>query len=98
MGREPVYEAATLDEVLDNLKHVFPLIVFDLPQVIGFPDVEALAPKIDALLLLHSDASGPSKAVLARIAERLGRSGGNLVGLVRNAVGRAELRPVRLAA
>jgi Mrp family chromosome partitioning ATPase len=83
VGREPVYEAVTLEEVLDNLKHVFPLIVFDLPPATEFTTCFTLAARLDGVVLVV-ESGRVDRAVAERAKCRLTETNANLVGVVFN--------------
>jgi Mrp family chromosome partitioning ATPase/uncharacterized protein involved in exopolysaccharide biosynthesis len=71
-----------MEALLDDASTEYDLVVIDLPHVQGLPDVPALAPRLDALLLLHCTASGPTSQTLRRTARELIRGGAALAGVV----------------
>ena len=70
---------------VDELEASYDVIVFDLPPALVVADVENLAHKLDALLLLYRCDGVPREAVRAA-ASRMRQTGCNLVGTVLNAV------------
>lgn len=82
-GREPVLQAGILEDTLDNLKHVFPLIIVDLPPATEFTACFALARKLDGVLLVI-EAMRVDRESAERAKCGLSDSGANLVGAVFN--------------
>jgi len=77
-----------MDAFLKDVRSEYDLVVFDLPHTVGLPDVEAVASKLDALLLLYSDSTGPAKSLITSTVRRLIRSGAKMAGIVENSIAR----------
>ncbi len=70
---------------VEDLKASYDVIVFDLPPALVVADVENLAHKLDALLLLYR-SDGVAREAVRAAAARMRQTGCNLVGTVLNAV------------
>ena len=81
-----------LRALLDEVGEQYELVVFDLPHVEGATDVESVAPALDAVLLVHSDANGPARRGLEATIRRLLTADVPLVGVARAPAGRNALR------
>ena len=69
-------------ELLDDVTSEYDLVVLDLPPAVGLPDVAAVAPMIDALLVLQNVNSGPTTTTMQRVVRELIRGGASLAGTV----------------
>lgn len=74
------------DELLGELSREYDLVIVDVPPVLAVSDIESVAPRLDALLLLCR-SNKVSSDVVAAAARRLRQVGANLIGTVLNAVG-----------
>ena len=85
-----------LDQTLDELKGAYDMIVIDAPEACHQPDVSALAGKLDAVLFLYKEGTGPRQDLVAETIRNLRRSGANLIGVVYNGVRQGRLpKPLR---
>lgn len=91
-----LFSGLSMDEALAELSESYDRIVFDLPGVVAFPDVESLAHKLDGLVFLHRPDVGPGTRAVRRTLERIRGRGGRLLGAVRNLGIRGILRPITL--
>lgn len=91
-----LFSGLAMDEALAELRGSYDRIVFDLPGVASFPDVESLAHKLDALVFLHRPDAGPGTRGVRRSLDRIRGRGGRLIGAVRNLGSRGILRPITL--
>lgn len=80
-----------LDRTLAELKESYDMIVFDAQEACHQPDVTALAGKLDAVLFLYKEGTGPRQDLVAETIRDLRRSGANLTGAIYNGVRRARL-------
>jgi protein-tyrosine kinase len=78
-----VFEGNSLDELLERLKREFDFIIFDAAPLLEFPDAYALAPKVDAIILVL-EADRTSIADAQRAKRDLEDAGGRLLGVVLN--------------
>jgi capsular exopolysaccharide synthesis family protein len=82
-GREPAYDAKSIDELIDGLKHVFPLMVFDLPPANELTTCFSFASRLDGVLLVI-EAERVEEQVARRACQQLANIGTNLLGVVLN--------------
>jgi capsular exopolysaccharide synthesis family protein len=79
-------DSNTFAELLQELGREYDLVVVDVPPVLAVSDIESIAPRIDALLLLCK-SNALASDVVADAAKRLRQVGANLIGAVLNGVG-----------
>jgi capsular exopolysaccharide synthesis family protein len=84
-----VLSLATMQKLVEHLRHAFDLVIFDAPSMLALPDAEILAPVMDGVLLVHSPGKCAKEDVLE--ATRLvQRAGGSILGIVINNVSQKE--------
>jgi len=71
--------------LIDEWTAEYDVVVFDLPPALAVADVETVARKLDALILLYRDG-GVSRKLVTTAVSRLRTSGAHLVGVLQNAV------------
>jgi capsular exopolysaccharide synthesis family protein len=80
---------ATMQTLVEHLRNVFDLVIFDTPPMLALPDAEILAPAADGVLLVHS----PGKCAKEDVVEAtrvLHRAGAVILGVVVNNVSQKE--------
>lgn len=78
-----VFEGKAIDDLIVRLKRQFDFIIFDTAPLLEFPDAYALAPKVDAVILVvGAERTSIRDAQEAR--RRLELAGGRVVGVVLN--------------
>ncbi len=82
-NREPVYGAAPIEDLLDSIKHVFPLIFFDLPPATDMTACFALAGRLDGVVLVI-EADRVERQVAERAKRRLLETNAKILGVVFN--------------
>jgi Mrp family chromosome partitioning ATPase len=83
---EDVFSGAAFNDLLEDLRKRFDLVILDMPSVLTVSDARVLAPKCDVVLLLAQWRRTPQQAV--REALRVLRVGGSRVaGLALTRVG-----------
>ncbi|MDH3719394.1 MAG: CpsD/CapB family tyrosine-protein kinase [Planctomycetota bacterium] len=82
-AKRPAYDVASIEETLDNIKHVFPLIIIDLPPVGDLTNCLALAGSLDGVVMVV-EANRVNVDVAQRAKHQLQQSGANLLGVVLN--------------
>jgi capsular exopolysaccharide synthesis family protein len=89
---EVAYDPESIEELLDSLKHVFHLAIFDLPPANELTTCFAIANRLDGVLLVV-EAERARHDVLRRAIQQLARIQTNILGVVFNKVrGRAVER------
>ncbi len=78
-----LFGRSTVDTFMNDLKSRFDYIVFDAAPVLDFPDSCALAPRVDATLLVV-EADRTPVADAQRAKRELERAGARLLGVVLN--------------
>jgi Mrp family chromosome partitioning ATPase len=78
-------DSAACTRLFDELRGEYDLIVFDVPPALAVADIDNIAARLDAVLLLakSNKISGP---IVSAAANRLRQVGANLIGTVLNAV------------
>jgi capsular exopolysaccharide synthesis family protein len=78
-------DSAACTRLFDELRVDYDLIVFDVPPALAVADIDNIASRLDAVLLLakSNKISGP---IVGAAANRLRQVGANLIGTVLNAV------------
>lgn len=82
-GLKPAYDPGTVEEVIDHLKHVFPLAIFDLPPANELTPCFALAAKMDGVLLVV-EAGRTDAPTLSRVKQQFEAAGAKVLGVVVN--------------
>ncbi|MEZ6072883.1 MAG: CpsD/CapB family tyrosine-protein kinase [Pirellulales bacterium] len=89
-----VYSKSSIDELLDELKDVFRLILFDLPPANDSNVCRSLAGRLDGVLFVV-DAERVDRDTGRRMCDRLRRANANLLGAVYNRVPGEKRSPRR---
>lgn len=78
-------DSAACTRLFEELRGEYDLIVFDVPPALAVADIDNIAARLDAVLLLakSNKISGP---IVSAAANRLRQVGANLIGTVLNAV------------
>ncbi len=74
-----------MHDLIEQLRAAFDLVIFDAPIVLGIPDVEILASRMDGVLLVH-DPARANKEVTLEATKILGRARAPLLGMIFNNV------------
>lgn len=82
-GTKAGYDPALVEEVIDHLKHVFPLTIVDLPQANELTPCFALAAKLDGVLLVV-EAGRTDAPTLSRVKQQIEAAGARVLGVVVN--------------
>ena len=82
-GKRPAYDLASIEEMLDQIKHMFPLIFFDLPPSGQLTSCLALAGCLDGVVMVV-EAGRAATDTVQRAKRELQRSNANLLGVVLN--------------
>jgi protein-tyrosine kinase len=78
-----VFESELIDQLLAQLKERFDFIIFDAAPIVEFPDAVALAPRVDAVILVaQSEKTSVEEAQRAKLT--LEQAGGRILGVVLN--------------
>ncbi|MEX2430500.1 MAG: polysaccharide biosynthesis tyrosine autokinase, partial [Dehalococcoidia bacterium] len=77
------------EEILEELKEHSDLVIVDSTPILGLGDANALAAKVDAVLLVVGTDSAKGKE-LVHAAQQIQKAGGNLVGCVINGLDAEE--------
>jgi capsular exopolysaccharide synthesis family protein len=88
-GRQPrtpgdLLAGDACEQLIDELRGAYDLVVFDVPPALAVADTEAFASRLDAVVLL-ARSRRLTRTVLSRTAGRLRGAGANLIGCVLNA-------------
>jgi capsular exopolysaccharide synthesis family protein len=83
LAQRPSYGPSDISELIDMLKHVFNLIVFDLEHASELTTCFAFAPRMDGLLLVL-EANRVDRGTLVRRQKQLKDMQVNLLGIVFN--------------
>ncbi|MCP5020611.1 MAG: polysaccharide biosynthesis tyrosine autokinase [bacterium] len=71
-------------EILEDLKHIFDLVIFDLPPANVVSDVATFASNLDEILLVYRAGGVPAR-LLTRTVSMLNQAEVNLTGIIINA-------------
>ncbi len=82
-GLTPSYDPCSIEEIIDNFKHVFPLTIIDLPPANELTPCFALAGKLDGVLLVV-ESGRIDRRTLQRAQQQLQASNANVLGVVLN--------------
>ena len=74
-----------MQDLIPHLREAFDIVIFDAPIVLGIPDVEILASRMDGVLLVHHPARA-NKEVTLEATKILGRVRAPLLGMIFNNV------------
>jgi Mrp family chromosome partitioning ATPase len=78
-----VFESEIIDRLILQLKKEFDFVIFDAAPVVEFPDAFALAPKVDAVIMVaQSEKTSIEDARRAKF--NLEQAGGRILGVVLN--------------
>jgi capsular exopolysaccharide synthesis family protein len=78
-----VFEGDAIDQTIGILKEQFDFVIFDAAPVLEFPDAYALAPKVDAVILVVG-AERTSVDDAQRAKRAIEEAGGHVVGVILN--------------
>jgi polysaccharide biosynthesis transport protein len=84
-NRAELIASGKIDELIDSLRGSFEFVVIDSPPVISYSDARILAPLTDAIVVVGRWGLTTRRA-LTRCVQRLQEVGGNVTGLVVNAM------------
>jgi capsular exopolysaccharide synthesis family protein len=82
-GPLEIFSPAALSRLVTRLKSRFDFIVFDTSPLLEFPDAYALAPHVDAVLMVV-EADGTLVDDARRVMRQLERSGARAAGIILN--------------
>jgi capsular exopolysaccharide synthesis family protein len=78
-----VFESEIIDRLIAQLKREFDFVIFDTAPVVEFPDAFALAPKVDAVIMVaQSEKTSIEDARRAKF--NIEQAGGRILGVVLN--------------
>jgi capsular exopolysaccharide synthesis family protein len=86
-----VLSLATMQRLVEHLRNVFDVVIFDAPSVLSLPDAEILGAAVDGVLLVHSPGKCAKEDVL-ETTRVLQRAGANILGIILNNVSPKEQR------
>jgi polysaccharide biosynthesis transport protein len=81
----PLLHTGQMQDLIAHLRDAFDMVIFDAPIVLGIPDVEILASRMDGVLLVHQPARA-NKEVTLEATKILGRARAPLLGMIFNNV------------
>ncbi|MGB6042859.1 MAG: CpsD/CapB family tyrosine-protein kinase [Pirellulales bacterium] len=82
-GRQPAYDPASIDEMIDNFKHVFPLTIIDLPPANELSTCFPLVGGLDGIVLVIEAYRVPQERA-RRACRQLSDANGTVLGVVFN--------------
>jgi capsular exopolysaccharide synthesis family protein len=88
---EPAYDPASIDDLLDSLKHVFHLIVWDLPPADALTTCYAISARLDGVLLVV-EAERVQRESVRRAVGQLTKLDAKVLGVVVNKLRRSVAR------
>ncbi|MEZ6016177.1 MAG: hypothetical protein R3F49_13745 [Planctomycetota bacterium] len=90
-----LFEGPTCARTLEDLARHFDLVVFDLPPATRVAESEAIARRLDAVVVLHGDDRPARPGDLQAAVRRLRSGGANPIGLVRTFASSPQRRATR---
>jgi Mrp family chromosome partitioning ATPase len=76
-------DSDTMRELLKEQRDLFDFVLLDCPPALVMPDSLALAPLVDAVLVV-ADAETSSRSAISQLGEQLQQVGGKVIGSVLN--------------
>lgn len=78
-----ILESKEMDNLMDELKNRFDIILFDSPPVLPVTDAVLLASKVDGVILVY-EAGRTARSVLLRAKTQLEAAGAKILGVILN--------------
>ncbi len=83
MNPAEILESKEMDNLMDELKNRFDIVLFDSPPVLPVTDAVLLASKVDGVILVY-EAGRTARSVLLRAKTQLEAAGAKILGVVLN--------------
>mgnify|MGYP003630080993 FL=1 len=74
-----------MSELLADVRNHYDIVIVDMPQVNGLPDVQCLGPQLDGVVMIYSGGHGPSRVLLSTLVDTLRSNAVRVLGMVHNA-------------